>query len=227
MLSSYGVKTAFDFINLPDNWVKKQMSIVGLKLKRDLEGVETLNLDKYSKKQSIATTRTFDKMYDDFDQISERVSTFAVSCSEKLRKQNSCCKTIMVFVHTNNFRKDLDQYSRNIVINLPYATNSSIDIVKYSVFGLKSIFKQGFQYKKAGVIVMDIVPETPKQLTLFTNENPKHKKIFEVVDNINDVIGQKKIKLACQALDRTWKMNQERLSPRFTTNINEIINIKT
>lgn len=225
-LQKLGINTAFDFVNQSDTWIKKNMSVVGQRLKNDLEGSESIFLEEPKKKQSIATTRSFETMYTKYEELRERVSTFAVTCSEKLRKQKSCCNVIMVFVLTNPFREDLEQYSRNAVINLPYSTNSAIDIVKYANIALKSIFKEGYYYKKAGVIVMDIIPENPKQLSIFTSDNPKHKKLFEAVDFINDSLGQKKIKIASQDLKKTWKMNQEKLSPRYTTNINEIMIVK-
>jgi DNA polymerase V len=132
----------------------------------------------------------------------------------------------MVFIHTNGHRKELPQYSRNIVVKTDYPTNSSIEIVRYAVLGLKAIYKEGYQYKKAGVIVMGITPESEKQLNFFTEENPKHQRLMKVMDGLNNSIGQKKLKLACQDLGRTWKMKQERLSPRYTTRIDEIITVK-
>src|SRR5690606_11052757 len=105
----------------------------GLRLKQDLEGKTTLDLEEPANKKMIATTRSFEKMLTDFDLIKERVSTFAISCAEKLRKQNSDCNLVMVFLHTNGFRKDLPQYGRNIVIKTQYPTNSSIDLCKYAL----------------------------------------------------------------------------------------------
>ena len=104
-LQFLNIKTGFDFINLPDAMVRKQMSVVGLRLKHELEGKQTLKLDKVKTKKAIATTRSFDKMYSDYETIRERISTFAVSCAEKLRKQKSSCNLIMVFIHTNGFKK--------------------------------------------------------------------------------------------------------------------------
>ena len=224
-LTAKGVNTAFDFINLSEDWIKKNMSVVGLRLKRDLEGIPTIELSHIQQKKSIATTRTFDKNYTDLLSIQERVATFAVNCSEKLRKQNSCCNMLMVFVLTNKHRKDLRQYNRNIIIKTDYPTNSSIDLVKYAVKGLKEIYKEGYQYKKAGVIAMGITPENEKQLNFFTSENPKHKNLMITMDSLNKTIGQQKLKLACQDLGRTWKMNQEKLSPRYTTRLDEIITV--
>lgn len=225
-LIAQGVNTAYDFTQLPDEWIRKHLSVVGLRLKRDLEGIPTLSLEEVKRKKAIATTRTFDKNYTEYQQLHERVSTFSVTCAEKLRKQKSCCNMLMVFVHTNGHRKDLPQYSKNIVIKTDYPTNSSIDLVKYATIGLRAIFKKGYQYKKAGVIVMDLTPDNQKQLNFFTEENPRHEVLMQVLDKINKVTGKKILKFACQDMNRTWKMNQERLSPRYTTRLDEILKVK-
>ncbi|REE80315.1 DNA polymerase V [Lutibacter oceani] len=224
-LQAKNILKAYQFVNLHDDWVRKQMSVVGLRLKHELEGKETLGLEVFQKKKAIATTRTFEGMHTDLESIKERVSTFAVSCAEKLRKQGSCCNVVMVFLHSNWHRKDLPQYGKNIVVKTQYPTNSSIDIIKYAVQGLEHIFKEGYHYKKAGVIVMGITPENTKQFTLFTKENPKHIPLMKTIDSLNKSIGQTKVKFGSQDIGRTWKMKQERLSPRYTTKLTEIINI--
>jgi len=203
------------------------MSVVELRLKHELEGNSVLKMEEVKAKKNIATTRSFEKNYTEFEQLNERVVTFSVSCAEKLRSQHSCCNTLMVFVHTNGNRKDLKQYSKNIIVKLPFPTNSSIEIAEYACLGLKQIFIKGYQYKKAGVIVMDFTPEDTTQITLFENSNPKHKNLMAVMDKVNKSVGQKKLKLAAQDINRVWKMRQERLSPRYTTKLNEIITIKT
>ena len=174
----------------------------------------------------IATTRSFENMYTKYDDLAERVATYTVSCAEKLRKQDSHCNMIMVFLHTNYFRKDLPQYSRNIVIKSDFPTNSSIELVKYALQGLKAIFQEGYQYKKAGVIVMGLTPVNEAQLSIFNNSNPKHQPLMAVIDRMNKSIGNNKVKFANQSLDRQWKMKQEKLSPRFSTNIKEVITIE-
>ncbi|MEW6616034.1 MAG: Y-family DNA polymerase [Thermodesulfobacteriota bacterium] len=224
-LNAVNVNTAFDFVQLDDAWVKKNMSVVGLRLKHDLQGIPTLAMELPQPKKSIATTRSFDENYIDFDRLKERIVTFAVSCAEKLRQQKSCCNAVMVFIHTNGHREDLPQYSRNIIVKFPFATNSSIELAKFATQALEKIFRDGFHYKKAGVIVMDIRPENQHQLKLFEDSNPKHKPIMQAIDNINAIFGQHTIKLGSQDLDKVWKMRQERLSPRYTTDLNEIITV--
>lgn len=224
-LQARKINTALDFINLPDSYVRSEMSVVGLRLKKELEGEETLDLEKSSAKKAIAITRSFETMYKDFEDVKERVATFAVTCAEKLRKQKTHCNSIMVFVHSNGFRKDLPQYRKNIVVKTEYPTHSSNDLIQYAVLGLRTIFKEGYQYKKAGVIVLDLTPENEKQLSLFSSENIKHQPLMKEIDRINQSLGQNKVKFACQDLGRTWKMRQERLSPRYTTQLREVIEV--
>ncbi|MEY4522473.1 MAG: UmuC protein [Bacteroidota bacterium] len=221
-----GVKTALDFTQLSDAWVQKSMSIVGLRLKRDLEGKPTLDLEALKVKKNIATTRSFEKTLTELDQLKERVATFAVTAAEKLRKQKSCCKAISVFVHTNGFRQDLPQYAQNTYAKLPYPTNSSIELAQFAQQALERIYRKGFQYKKAGVILVDILPENQVQQSLFENSNPKHISLMQTLDDLNQRFGQQKIKLAVQDQKRVWKMKQEKLSPRYTTSLKDIITIK-
>ncbi|EOG6905491.1 Y-family DNA polymerase [Flavobacterium psychrophilum] len=225
-LQAKNILNAYQFTLLSDEWVRKEMAVVGLRLKHELQGKPTLDLEQPKNKKMIATTRSFEKMYTKFEDISERVSTFTASCSEKLRKQNSHCNMIMVFVHTNYFRKDQPQYSRNIIINTDFPTNSTIDLNHYAQIGLKAIFKEGFHYKKAGVIVMGLTPNSETQLSLFNSSNPKHQPLMSAMDRMNKKIGSNKVKFATQSLGRQWKMKQEKLSKSYTTRIDEIINIQ-
>lgn len=220
------INNAYEFTQLHDDWVRKEMAVVGLRLKHELEGKPTLDLETPKSKKMIATTRSFENMYTKYDDLAERVATYTVSCAEKLRKQDSHCNMIMVFLHTNYFRKDLPQYSRNIVIKSDFPTNSSIELVKYALQGLKAIFQEGYHYKKAGVIVMGLTPVNEAQLSIFNNSNPKHQPLMAVIDRMNKSIGNNKVKFANQSLDRQWKMKQEKLSPRFSTNIKEVITIE-
>lgn len=225
-LNAMGIYTAYQFTQLSDRVVQKQMSIVGLRLKHDLQGIPTLDLEEIQSKKSIATTRTFEANYTQLEQLSERVSTFAVACAEKLRLQDSCCNSLMVFVHTNRHRSDLAQYRRNILIQLPFPTNSSIELAKFALKALNLIFLQGYSYKKAGVIVQDLTPSNVTQGNLFENSDERHIKLMKAVDQINTSMGHQKIRLASQDLKRVWKMKQEKLSPRYSTKMSDIITIQ-
>ena len=226
-LKNHNINKAYDFTKLPDSWVKKQMSIVGLRLKKELEGESVLSLEENrSPKKAIATTRSFEKNLTTFEDLKERVSTFAIFCSEKLRSQKSSCNSIYVFVKSNRHQKDTIQYQNGIVMTLPYASNSSITISKCAVEGLRKIYKKDVKYKKAGVIVMGIIPNNKHQLNIFEKEDPKHNVIMKTLDFIAKKEGVSKIKLASQDLKKIWKMKQTRLSSRYTTELNEIISLK-
>lgn len=225
-LKAIDVKTAYDFVQLPEHAVRKMMSVVGQRLQQDLKGIPTLSLEDTAPKQSIATTRSFEKSYNTFELLKERVITYAVACSEKLRAQHSVCNEIVVFIHTNPFRKDQQQYTRTYTMKLPFGTNSSIELAKFAVQALKVIYKDGYAYKKAGVIVQDLVAEDNVQVKLFENSDQRHTALMSAVDLLNKKFGQQKIKLAVQDYKRIWKMRQEKLSPQYTTKLEDIIVIK-
>jgi DNA polymerase V len=224
-LQAKNIFNAYQFTQLPDDWVRKEMAVVGLRLKHELEGKPTLDLETPKNKKMIATTRSFEKSLIKQEDISERIATFTTSCAEKLRRQNSHCNMIMVFVLTNYFRKDQPQYSRNIVINTDFPTNSTIELNHYAQIGLKAIFKAGYHYKKAGVIVMGLTPNNETQLSLFNTSNPKHQPLMSVIDQLNKSYGKNKIKFGNQSLGRQWKMKQEKLSKSYTTRLDEIIEV--
>ena len=226
-LESYNVNRAYDFIKLPDKWVRSKMSVVGLRLKKELEGESVLSLEEHrSPKKAIATTRSFEKNLTKFEDLKERVSTFSILCSEKLRVQKSSCNSIYIFVKSNKHQKNKLQYRNGIVMTLPFASNSSISISKYAVEGLKRIYKQDIEYKKAGVIVMGLIPTDSNQLNLFEKENPRYQALMKTLDFVNKKEGSNKIKLASQDLKRIWKMKQTKLTKRYTTELNDIISLK-
>ncbi len=225
-LMADGVRTAYDFTQLSDALVRKRFSVVGLRLKQELEGKFVLKLEEVKTKKAIATTRSFRNDIVAFEELKERIATFSISCAEKLRKQNSYCSILMIGIYTNRHRKEQTQYRNKIIMELPYATNSNITISKYALKGLQTIYKKGLKYKRAGVIVMGITPKPIKQLNLFFNEHPKHEDLMQVIDNLNHKYGADKLKLANQDLQHTWMMKQERLSKKHTTNWSELLEVK-
>lgn len=224
-LCHVGVKTAFDFTQLSDAWVRRNMSVLGVRLKHDLLGIPTIQMEEVNPKKSITTSRSFERNLVEFEEVKERVVTFMVMCAEKLRKQNSCCNSFYLFLKTNSHRQDLEQYRGATLVNLPYPSNSTLELVHFATEALKTIFRKGFRYKKAGVIIMDFIPEDKVQLTLFENSNPRHHELMKTLDEVNTKLGQQKIKLASQDQRRVWKMKQEKKSPSYTTKVQDLINI--
>ncbi|MAV42785.1 Y-family DNA polymerase [Flavobacteriaceae bacterium] len=224
-LATKGCKNAYDFTQLPESWVKSNMSVVESRLQRDLLGIPTLDLEVQKSKKSIATTRTFEKPLKELDKVKERISTFAFVSGEKLRRQNSHCHMIIVILRSNYFREDLKQHYATKVISLPYPTNSSLVLSNYAIKAIEEVFKSGIAYKKAGIILTGLVPSNNYQLNIFDWENSNHQPLMKAIDKINYRFSNK-IKLANQDLKKTWKMKQDHLSPNYTTNLQDIIKVK-
>lgn len=224
-LEKQGVKTAFDFTQLPGSWVRKNMTVVGERTWKELRGISCIDMETAPPaKKQICTSRSFGKMVEDIDTISEAIATHASTCAQKLREQKSFAQSLMVFIHTNNFREDLPQYWKNTIVQLPVPTSDTLEIVHYALEGLRKIFLPGYQYKKAGVIITEITDNA--QLGLFDSvDREKRERLMQVVDKINGKF-QHNVKLAIQGSGRDWKLKQEQLSQCYTTDINEIIIVK-
>jgi DNA polymerase V len=225
-LHNKGVQTAYEFTKLTDDWVKRNMSIVGLRLKKDLEGEPTILLeDELQDKKVIATTRSFEYTFSDKENMKERIATFASRCAEKLRMQDSSCNIIMVYLKSDRNKQNESQYRASRTLTLPYATNSILTINQYAQKALNKIFKPGIKYKRAGVLLMGLMKTDALQLDLFKNEDPKHLHLMATMDTLNNKYGGRKIKMANQDLQRTWKMRQAHLSPEYTTKFSDIIKL--
>ena len=226
-MQAKNILTAYDFVQpYNESFIKKEMGVVGIRLKMELEGKSVLEMDEPKDKKTIAITRSFDGNIATFNEMKERVSTFATVCAEKLRKQNSCCYGVILYLRKDKYKVETQRYNFYKMETLPYASNSSITLSSLAVKMLKEIFEEGEIYKKAGVIVTQIIPQDPKQFHLFEEENPKHQKIMKVMDDFHRKTGERKIRLGNQDLQRTWKMKQDHLSPKFTTDIKDIFIVK-
>lgn len=227
-LKSNQVKTALDFVKLPDAWVRKHLTVVGLRIKKELEGVSCLPLDLVTPaKKAICTSRSFGELQTELEPIKAAVADFAWKCAYKLLKQHTCARLVIVFLQTNHFSKEDRQYSPNFICPLPVGTNSGLELVKYSLFSLQQIYQAGFRYKKAGVIVTDIVPEDRVQMALFdAGGQERHSQVMQVLDQINSKYGADTLKTAIQSSPGGWRLRQERLSPCYTTRWSDIITVK-
>ena len=226
-LFKVNVKSGIDFVNLPDQWVKKNMSILGLKLKKELEGIPTLNIEEGKiDKKSIATTRSFESEISSLNDLTERITTFSVVASKKLRRQNSECNMISVFIRSNPFKQNDDKYHFSLTGSLPFSTNSSIEISKFAVKLLNKIYSKNKSYKKAGIILMGLSPQSSHQFSLFDQNIDKQKKLMRSIDNIDNKYGLYKVRLASQDQKRIWKMKRQKLSRNYTTEIDEVLIVK-
>ena len=201
-LQSLGVTTAYDFASMSKEWVNATFNnVVIYRTWADLNGIDAVPNEAMAKKKSICTSRSFNGMISDLDALKVHVANYAARCAEKLRKQDTVASIVGVFLNTNYFRVDLPQYSQFKEMNLPTATNSTSTIVKAAHEVLNDVFRPGFQYKKAGVIVMGIGATSPIQLNLFdinAEQFQKMRALDAVVDRINKVNGTETVVLAAQ-----------------------------
>ena len=225
-MQSKNIFTAFDF-TLPENetYIKTTMGVLGMRLKYELEGKSVIEMEEPKDKKTIAITRSFSGNIKTISEMKERISTFATVCAEKLRKQKSCCYGVMVYLRKDKYNIETKKYNFLKIETLPFASNSSLTISNLAVKMLKTIFEEGEIYKKAGVIVTNLIPENQKQFHLFEEENPKHLKLMEVMDAYYKKTGERKIRLGNQDLQKTWKMKQDHLSKKYTTDIHHILEI--
>lgn len=222
------IHTAYDF-TLPqhESYIQKEMGVVGNRLRLELLGQSVLELEEPKDKKHIAVTRSFEGRISSLDELKERVSTFASICGEKLRKQQSDCQVVTVYLRKDKFHNpDNGRYNFYAQETLPFPTHSSITLSQTATRMIAQLFREGEEYKKTGVIVSSITPQNQKQFNLFQDENPKHEALMRVMDAYFKKTGERKIRLGMHDLNRTWKMKQNHLSPKFTTNINDIITVQ-
>ena len=201
-LQGMGVKTAFDFANQDESWVRAYLNnVVAIRTWKELNGIDCIPMEEMSKKKSICTSRSFPGMVSDMETLRTSISNFAARCAEKLRKQESVAQTVSVFIDTNHFREDLPQYWNMAEERLLTPSNSTLQIVQTATRCMERIFRQGYSYKRAGVIVMGICPDSGIQ-TNFIDYNKerfeKLKRIDAILDKINRDYGSEKIVLASQ-----------------------------
>jgi len=193
-----GVKTAYDFAEHNQSWVRATFNnIVIERTWRELNGEDCVPNEEMAKKKSICTSRSFNGMITDLDGL----RTYAARCAEKLRQQGTVASIVGVFLNTNAFREDLPQYWNFQEIRLFTPSSSTITIVKAANEVLQKLYRQGYHYKKAGVIVMGIGPNSPIQQDLFdTNAEQfeKMKRLDAIIDRINKVNGTETIVLGSQ-----------------------------
>ncbi len=227
LLNQHGILTAYDLSRTSESWIRKNMTVTGVRTRQELTGISCLSVDEVvPARQAICTSRSFGEPQGDVIQLEEAVATFTVRCAGKLRKQQTAASQLMVFIHTNAFRPDQPQYARNRVISLPTPTNNSLELVRYAVEALRSIFREGYLYKKAGVIVTGLLPEKEIQGNLFSAPgNEKGQQLMASLDQVNRRFGQETLKVATQGIARKWRLRQEKLSPGYTTRWGELMEI--
>lgn len=228
LLLQHQIQTALDFTRAPAAWVRQHLSVVGARLQLELQGQACLKMETIiAPKKNICTSRSFGQMLTDFKPVSEAVANHAHRCACKLREQGSAATLITVFLNTNRFRPELPQYNPSLTLSLLNAGNSSLDLVARAQTALRAIWRQGYAYKKAGVIVSGIVPEQEIQLSFGadTGRQEKQRALMQTLDALRARYGHDAIAVATQGSSKAWHLRQERRSQRYSTCWSEMLEV--
>ncbi len=223
-LRHHGINTAAELAAAPDNWVSKHMTVVGLRLVHELRGTPAIQWEfEQQKRKNICTSRSFGKLTSNYAIIREALANHAAGCALKLRQQQTVASSVHVFLQTNPHRLNDKQFARSTTIQLPVAGNDSGTIIKAAEQALKLIYHPGYEFKKCGVVVMDLVPENSLQHGLFDRVN--HSKInalMAAMDGVNQCNGKDTVRMGSQLGEKKWKLRANHLSRQYTTNIDHL-----
>ena len=224
-LKRYNVKTAKDFTLLDRQWIRKNMGVVGERIYFELQGISCLDLDLIpSNKKSCCVSRSFSNPVEKLNDLEESISNYGTRVAEKIRNEKLVTQSMSVFVLTNHFNKREKQYSNSIKLQLPFPTNDSIKIVKRALEGLRQIYRNGYRYKKAGIILYELNKASQTRGLLDTDRDQSDS-VMRTIDQINYRHGNSTIKLASEGVERKWAMRRERVSPCYTTRFDELIEV--
>jgi DNA polymerase V len=230
-LTDGGIKTVQDLVRVDAATIRRGWSVVLERTVRELQGTPCIGLDDAPQpKKEIACTRSFGHAVTELSTLNEAVTEFASRACEKVRKQHSLAAGVLVFIRTSPFRKD-PQYSRSMVVPLVRPSADTAAIVQAALLGLQTIFRRGFRYAKAGVMLLELQPDSIRQGELDLGDDDSIEgsadriRLMSALDGINHRYGRGTMKMASAGLDgerRVWSMKQERRTPAYTTNINDL-----
>ena len=240
-LDYMGIRTAAQFADKKESWVRSHFNIPTMRTWKELNGESCISIEELPQKKSICTSRSFaGEGISDKDVVEEAVANFAVRCTEKLRRQGSVCQGITVFAWTSRFNENVPEYTIHDSLTLPIATNAQEEIVGAALSILRAKYPKpladsrpdrpgmSFHFKKAGVILWQISPDHPRQQDLFDPiDRSKQKALMEAIDAINRKNGHGTIRQAVQGTCCRFDLKREYMSKRFTTDIHEILKVKT
>ena len=227
-LVNWGITTAWDLCNMPEEWIYKHMGgVVGTRLMRELKGIPCFDMkDELKVKKMIATTRMFGKNVTELNDIKEAVATYTARAGEKLRRQKCAASVLSIFIvakeesHTADFNRGATLSTHTV---LPSATSITNELIAPAMRLAEQIFKPGREYKKAGVMLSGIVSDASIQSNLFQPPTENNKRfLMDTLDNINFSMRDDVVKFASSGLSRDWKMRKEFRSPRYTSRWNEL-----
>ena len=229
VLNYYGVHTPLQFADKKESWVRAHFHQPGVQTWMELNGIPCIDTSEVIRNQNICTSRSFGDMVSDLPSLKASVASFASSCANKLRGQQSLCQSVTVFVSSNSFRTDLPQYGNAATVLLATPTSATLEINKAAMQCLESVYLPGIMYKKSGVLLGKISPAYPAQMELFNSpvRRMRRENLMHALDDINQRYGAKTLHLAVEDCGhQPWHVKCEHRSPNYLTDINEILTIR-
>ena len=224
-----GINNAYKLKNISNTWVKKSTNVLGAKTVMELRGIPCINLEtEESVRKSCCVSRSFGKKVESLDKLKESITTHCLNAAEKIRTDKQTTRSVTVFIRTSPFDKNRKYYSNSITIELPVATNNSLELVKTAISGLKKIYKYGYFYQKAGIILSKLRNASEKELNLLAPilEN-KSQPLMKAIDFTNAKYGRNAISIAQAGVNNDWKMRREHSSRIDTADFNCLPKIRT
>lgn len=227
LLHAAGINTARQLRDADRRWIRKRMTVVGARIIEELRGVSCLPLEQCPpQKKSITCSRSFGVLVESFDEVREAVAVYMTRAAERLRKNHLAAGVVTVFISTNRFSKE-PQYSNSITYELAYSTDVTKELLEWACKGLEKIYRKGYRYKKAGVMLNGLVPAEQLSVRLYGDEPfERSRQLMKAVDEINARHGRDTVRFGVAASDGRWKTKFLHRSPRYTTCLKDIIRIR-
>ncbi len=219
-----GIDNALKLKNISNSWVKKSTNVLGAKTVMELRGIPCIQLDtEEAKRKSCCVSRSFGKKVESLEKLKESITTHCLNAAEKIRNDKQTTRSITVFIRTSPFDKNRKYYSNSLTIDLPIATNNSLELVKTAIEALKRIYKYGYFYQKAGVILSKLNEAGEKELNLLTPIlEKKSQKLMKAMDLTNSKYGRNVISVAQAGINNSWKMRREHSSKIDTASFDSL-----
>ena len=218
------ISNAYDLKNVSNTWVKKGTNVLGAKTAMELRGIPCIDLQiDQEKRKNCCVSRSFGRKVKDLNELEESVITHCLNAAEKIRADDQIAKTITVFIRTSPFDKNRRYYSNSKTIDLAIPTSNSIELIKNAVKALTDIYKYGYAYQKAGIILSGLKDANQNDQNLLTPllEN-KSKKLMKAIDYTNTKYGRYAISIAQAGLSKGWKMRREHSSKIDTASFDSL-----
>ncbi|MEO0254173.1 MAG: Y-family DNA polymerase [candidate division WOR-3 bacterium] len=226
-LREKGIFNAYQFKNLNEEWVRKNLTLRGLKILKEIKGIKCFEIEENLERKGISSSRTFGEKIEKFEELKEAITYLISVAAERLRSENLLASKLHIFIMSSPFEKNF--YFKDMGINLPSPTAYTPDLVKFAEKVLKIIFKEGIKYKKAGIYFCGLIKDEKKIKNIFSDKftfTEKKKKIIFTIDKINKIFGRETIYLAGEFITKKWDMKQIYRSRRYTTRWEEIKGVK-